>query len=448
MTYKASSRRGSPYFPKDATGREHVKTEAEQVTVRLYWGWYVVGGAFLVMAVSYGTRYCFGIFVNPLSLEYNWSRSVISGAASLMIFTSGVGGIFMGRLLDRTAPKTMILIGAVVVAAGFMLTSFITSVWEFYLLYGILIGGGTSCLSVVVCNASVGKWFVKKIGVAIGIASMGIGFGTLIVAPLAGYIVKEYGWRMGFISLGSMVLLIGSSMALLTMGKTKPEDYGMLPDGEKLLSHAEATEGVTPMVEGSLRPVLADLRFWILASAFGLAITVVTMAFVHQVAYAIDNEINNVAAATSVGLVGVASILGRFFFGWLSDQLRDPKYSASLGFLFMAVGIFVLMYARTSTALFVYAVVFGFGYGSTAPMMPVLLADRFGRHVLGASYGMLIFFITIGGALGPLLGGLIHDHLGGYKVAWKMNIVALVAITLLILLLEPRVESSGAPRGP
>jgi MFS family permease len=201
------------------------------------------------------------------------------------------------------------------------------------------------------------------------------------------------------------------------------------------------------MVEGSLRPVLADLRFWILASAFGLAITVVTMAFVHQVAYAIDNEINNVAAAASVGLVGVASILGRFFFGWLSDQLRDAKYSASLGFLFMAVGVFVLMYARTSTVLFVYAVVFGFGYGSTAPMMPVLLADRFGRHVLGASYGMLIFFITIGGALGPLLGGLIHDHLGGYKVAWKMNIVALVAITFLILLLEPRVESSGAHRG-
>ena len=130
-----------------------MKTEAAQVTVRLYWGWYVVGGAFLIMAVSYGTRYCFGIFVNPLSLEYNWSRSVISGAASLMIFTSGVGGIFMGRLLDRTAPKTMIWIGAVVVAAGFMLTSFITSVWEFYLLYGILIGGGTSCLSVVVCNA-------------------------------------------------------------------------------------------------------------------------------------------------------------------------------------------------------------------------------------------------------------------------------------------------------
>ena len=436
-----------PYFPKYATGREHVKTEAAQVTVRLYWGWYVVGGAFLIMAVSYGARYCFGIFVNPLSFEYNWSRSVISGAASLMIFTSGVGGIFMGRLLDRTAPKTMIWIGAVVVAVGFMLTSFITSVWEFYLLYGILIGGGTSCLSVVVCNASVGKWFVKKRGVAIGIASMGIGFGTLIVAPLAGYIVKGYGWRMGFISLGSMVLLIGGSMAFLSMGKTKPEDYGMLPDGEKLLSHSESTEGVTSMVEGSLRPFLADLRFWILASTFGMAITVVTMAFVHQVAYAIDNGINNVAAATSVGLVGVASVLGRFFFGWLSDQLRDAKYSASLGFLFMAVGVFVLMYARTSTVLFVYAVVFGFGYGSTAPMMPVLLADRFGRHVLGASYGMLIFFVTIGGALGPLIGGLIHDHLGGYKVAWKMNIVALVAITVLILLLEPRVESSGAHRG-
>jgi sugar phosphate permease len=419
-------------------------TQAGQKEARLYWGWYVVGGAFLVMTINYGARYCFGIFINPLSLEYNWSRSVISGAASLMIITYGVGGIFTGRLLDRMAPRTMIMIGVAVSAAGFILTSFITSPWKFYLVYGILCGAGTSCFGVVVCSTSVGKWFVKKRGLTIGIASMGIGFGTMILAPLVGYIVKEYGWRMGFISLGIMVLLIGESIALLVMGKTKPEDYGMLPDGEQPRRHPEATEGVSPLPAGSLRPVLVDSRFWILVAAFGLAVTVEMMAFMHQVAYAIDNNIEKVAAAASVGLVGIASILGRFFFGWLSDRLRDAKYSASLGFLFMVVGIVVLMHARTPAVLFGYAMLFGFGYGSMAPMMPVLLADRFGRHVLGASYGMLIFFITIGGGLGPLLGGLIYDHLGGYEVAWRMGIAALVAVTFLILLLKPRAESPAA----
>ena len=406
----------------------------------LYWGWYVVGGAFLVTAINYGARYSFGIFINPLALEFDWSRSIISGAASLMMISYGVGGIFIGPLLDRTAPRTMIMIGVAVVAAGLILTSFITSAWQFYLIYGILCGLGASCFGVVVCNSSVGKWFIKNRGLAIGIASMGIGFGTMVSAPLAGYVVSKYGWRAGFISLGIIILLIGESMAFLIMGKTKPEDYGILPDGAQPQPNTEATEGVLLPQAGSLGPVLIDSRFWILAGAFCMAVSAEMMVFVHQVAYAIDNGIDEVTAAASVGLVGVASIPGRVFFGWLSDRLKDPKHSAALGFLFMVVGVYVLMDARTPAILYVYAMLFGFGYGSMAPMMPVLLADRFGRHVLGASYGMLTFFITIGGGLGPLLGGMIYDHFGDYDVAWKLGFTAISASTVLILLMKRRAE--------
>lgn len=411
------------------------------------WGWYVVAGAFLLMSINYGARYCFGIFIKPLSMEYQWSRSVISFAASLMIVTYGVGGIFTGRLLDIMAPRRMMMIGAVAVATGFILTAFITTPWQFYLLYGLLCGAGASCFGVVVCNSSVGKWFVKKRGLAIGIASIGIGFGTMVLAPVAGYIVNEYGWRMGFVFLGVMVFIIGISISQLFMGKTCPEDYGMLPDGATTKNIASA-EGCAPPppppVRGSLRPVLADSRFWILAFCYSLAVVVEMMAFMHQVAYAIDNQIEKMAAAASVGLVGIASILGRFFFGWLSDRIRDAKYSACLGFIFMALGIFVLMYARTPAVLFLYAALFGFGYGSLAPMMPFLLADRFGRHVLGASYGMLTFFVGIGGGIGPLLGGFIYDRLGSYNYAWKLDIAVLVAVTFLILLVKPREEKSTA----
>lgn len=406
----------------------------------LYWGWYVIAGAFLIMAINYGARYCFGIFIKPLAAEYQWSRSVISLAATLLVVTYGIGGILTGRLLDKMAPRKMMTIGAAAFGAGLILTSFITTPWQFYLVYGILCGFGASCFGVVVCNSSVGKWFVRKRGVAIGIASIGIGLGTMILAPIDGYIVKEYGWRMGFIFLGVIVLVIGISMAQLFMGKTCPEDYGMLPDGETTSCSGPA-EGypLQPLpLQGSLRPVLADSRFWIMALAYSLAVTAEMMAFMHQVAYAIDNQIEKVAAASSVGFVGVASILGRFFFGWLSDRIRDAKYAACLGFIFMAVGIFVLMHARTPAVLFLYAMLFGFGYGSMSTMMPFLLADRFGRHVLGSSYGMLTFFVGIGGGVGPLLGGIIYDRLGSYSFAWKLDIAVLVSVTFLILLLKPR----------
>ena len=237
-----------------------------------------------------------------------------------------------------------------------------------------------------------------------------------------------------------IVLGFGISIAQLFMGKTCPEDYGMLPDGEtsSSLGLPQECPVQAPPKLNSLRPVLADSRFWIMALSYSLAVTAEMMAFMHQVAYATDNQIEKVAAASSVGLVGVASILGRFFFGWLSDRIRDAKYAACLGFIFMAVGICVLMHTRTAAVLFVYAMLFGFGYGSMSPMMPFLLADRFGRQVLASSYGMLAFFAGIGGGVGPLLGGIIYDRLGSYNFAWKLDIAILVAVTFLILLLKPR----------
>lgn len=109
-------------MPNSSMEHERLGTQGKQAT-GLYWGWYVVGGAFLVTAINYGARYFFGIFVNPLELEYHWSRSIISGAASLMMISYGISGIFIGRLLDRMAPRTLIMIGVAVVAAGFVLTS-------------------------------------------------------------------------------------------------------------------------------------------------------------------------------------------------------------------------------------------------------------------------------------------------------------------------------------
>ena len=412
----------------------------------IYWGWYVVGGAFIIMAINYGARYCFGIFIKPMSLEYQWSRSVISFAASLMIVTYGVGGILTGRILDRMAPRHMMTLGAVVVGLGFILTAFIRTPWQFYLTYGILCGLGSSCFGVVVCNSSVGKWFVKKRGLTIGIASIGIGFGTMVLAPLAGYIVKVYGWRSGFIFLGVMVFIVGISASQLFMGRTNPEDYGLKPDGEASLENGVPDAEVAQIhpVPGSLRTVIRDSRFWVLALCYSFAVIAEMSAFMHQVAYATDNHIEKVAAASSVGVVGVASILGRFFFGWLNDRISDAKYSASLGFAFMALGMIILLWVDSPAMLLIYSILFGFGYGSMAPTMPYLLAHRFGRRVLGASYGLLTFFVGIGGGIGPLLAGHIYDRFGSYVYAWQLNIAILVVVTFAILRLKPRSAGQAA----
>jgi MFS family permease len=408
---------------------------------KIYWGWYVVAGSFFVLAINYGARYCFGVFLKPLSLEHGWSRSVISLAATINMAVYSTGAIFLGRLLDRIAPRWIITCGSLLAATGFFLTSRIHTPLGFYITYGLLVGMGASCLGVVVCSSSVGKWFLKKRGIALGIATMGISFGTIALTPLSGYINQCLGWRAGLVALGSITCLVGVLISQFLMRKTKPEDYGLLPDGDKSLPAGHSSAPPAAMRISTL-VIFQDRRFWTIAVGHGLVIMVVMSVFVHQVAYAMDNGIGSLAAATSLAMISITGFAGQFFFGWLSDRVRDPKHAYIIGLFVLLMGMILLWRAHSATRLYISALVYGFGYGCLAPIMPILAADRFGRHVLGSIYGLLTFFIGLGGSIGPILGGIIYDKFGAYQHLWEINIALLTVISAVMFTLK-----KGKPLG-
>ena len=411
---------------------------------KIFWGWYIVAGAFFVMAVNYGARYCFGIFVKPLSVEQGWSRSVISMAATINMIVYSIGAIFVGRMLDRIAPRWIITAGAAIAATGYILTGFANTPVSLYLTYGLLVGLGATGMGVVVCSSSVGKWFIKKRGMAIGIATMGISFGTMTLTPLSGYIGKYFSLRLGLVILGIITLLVGIVISQILMRKTQPEAYGILPDGDKtpLPGQIPVVPAITPV---STRTMFRDLRFWTIAVSHGLTVMVIMSIFVHQVAYAIDNNIDSIAAATSLAVISITGFFGQFFFGWLSDRLHDPKYAYFLGIIFLLVGVILLYNTHSVGSLYLYAVIYGFGYGCLAPILPILAADRFGRHVLGSIYGLLTFFIGVGGSIGPILGGIIYDNFGSYHYLWIINIAVLTTISIVILTLKKGNPYKSAP---
>ena len=410
----------------------------------IYWGWFVVAGAFCVLAANYGARYCFGVFVRPMFMDYQWPMSTISLAFSINLIMYGLGGLVSGRFLDRMAPRWIMTVGSCIAAVGFVATGFVRTPTQLYITFGILCGIGSAGIGAVVSAASVGKWFIRRRGVAMGMATIGIGVGTMLLTPLAGWIVTKYDWRTGFIALGIFILVVGVLVSQLVMRRSTPEAYGLLPDGDQpvIQTFEQESPACAPPHTPSTK-VLSDHRFWILVICFTGVIMVQMMVFVHQVPYAVNNGIDRVVAASSLGAIGVASIFGRFFFGWLSDHLHDPKYSALVGYLIVACGIIVLLNVQTVRMLYVFAVVFGFGYGHLAPVMPVLVSDRFDRNVLGSVYGLLTFFTSaIGGTVGPVLGGIIYDTSGSYRLAWWLNIAVLTLISLGILALKPRRASS------
>jgi MFS family permease len=405
----------------------------------MFWGWYVVMGAFLISSISYGARYSFGVFVKPMSIDYGWSRSVVSLGASINMIVYSFCAIFLGRMLDKVAPRWIITAGAIVASVSYILTGLARTPLHFYLVYGVLCGAGTACMGLLVVNSSVAKWFIRKRGIAIGISTMGVSFGTIALTPLAGYIVKNYDWHYGFVFLGVIFVLMGVSLSQLLMGRADPQSHGLLPDGDRKTPQAlEAGHVERQPVYFSVKVIFRNSHFWILVASFSLAVMTLMAVFVHQVAYALDNNIENVVAASSLGALGLGGFCGQFFFGWFSDRVKDVKYSAVLGMIIMAAGMVLLLTATTAQRLYFYALIYGFGYGSLGPMMPILVADRFGRHVLGSVYGWLTFFMGICGGIGPFIGGLIYDLSGSYTYVWQANIVILVSCALLMLGLAPR----------
>jgi MFS family permease len=415
-----------------------------------YWGWYIVAAAFVALGVNYGSRYCFALFVNPLAVDLQWSRSVISLGATVGVWAYGIGGIISGRLLDRMAPRWIITIGSILLSAAFFSMSFVQTPLQFNLLFGILSGVGGSFFGVVVCNSYISKWFLKKRGVAIGFATMGIGTATMVLPFIVAPIIKGYGWRAGFVALGCLVMILGISMAQLVMARAKPEDHGLRPDGEEIAPLSALEENKEPAFSTLAQKVqfLKDTRFWILAFCFSLAVMAEMLAFTHQVAFAIDNGIERVRAGVSISIIGLASIAGRYFFGWIGDRLQDAKYAASIGFAVMALGLFSLMQYPTVYGLYGYAALFGFGYGSIATMMPYLLADRFGSGMLGTIYGVLTFFVVAAASIGPILGGYLYDKIGSYDVAWKLCLGLLILVTFVVMTLKKEGKKASSTSLP
>ena len=401
----------------------------------IFWGWYIVMGAFFIMSINYGARYCFGVFLKPMTVEFGWSRSVTALAATINMLVYSFGAIFVGRMLDRVAPRWITTIGATIAACGYILTGFVNTPIGFYITYGLMVGIGATGMGVVACTSSVGKWFIKKRGVAIGIASMGISFGTVALTPLAGYVSGYFSWRFGLIALGILTFLIGVIISQTVMRKKQPEAYGLLPDGDKIAIPHQAQISLAVQRIPTLT-IFKDSRFWTLAICQGLAVMVGMSVFVHQVAYATDNGIDKMAAATSLAAVSMTGFLGQFFFGWFSDRLKDPKYASFLGTMFLLTGMILLINAKSISQLYIYALIYGFGYGSLAPVVPITAANRFGRHSLGSIYGLLTFFIGVGGSIGPILGGFIYDHFGSYRYLWLINIFVLSCIAIAILTLK------------
>ena len=174
---------------------------------RFFYGYIVVGAALIIMAVMYGAYNSFGIFFKPVLTDFNWTRAVTSGGLSLSWIVHGLLGIIMGRLTDRFGPRVVLTICGFLLGLGYLLMSQIGTVWQLYLFYGVIIGAGMGGSWVPIVS-TVARWFVKRRNLMTGIVLSGVSIGTLIGAPVASRLISAYDWRMSYVIVGGIVLVV------------------------------------------------------------------------------------------------------------------------------------------------------------------------------------------------------------------------------------------------
>ncbi len=381
--------------------------------------------SFVTIALAYGVNFSFSVFFVPILEEFKWSRGSIAAAFSLSSFIIGVGSWPAGRLVDRFGPRKIMMAGAIVLALATMASSLIQEIWHLYFLGGILAGLGICGLGGIPNSVLISNWFVRNRGSMVGIAFSGMGIGILAVSPSAQYLIFSLGWRMAYLVFGLAVLLL-----LLPLGfflEDHPKRSRMTMGAGKGNGHPQA-EYSKNQWDWTLKGVMKTFPFWALfVSNFILPLGVFPVA-IHQVAYIIDLGYSRLLAAFIFGAMGLLSAAGRPLFGILSDRIGREQ-AVTLSFICSIGGVLILIFLPALQSpfwLYLYALLFGLGFGSRGPIMAAMIADRFpGRH-FGSIYGFINVGNGVGGALGPWLGGFLYDLTGSYRIPFSLCIPALV----------------------
>jgi MFS family permease len=386
--------------------------------------------------------YGFSVFVRPMALELGWSMALISGAFSLYRLESGIGAPIAGFLLDRVGPRILVFGGGIVWGAGLVFLSQVTTVFQFYMAFILISLGWTFSSGVAVAAPLIGKWFIKRRGRALGFFTAVVGFSGVLV-PLLSHCIVTYGWKSTLWVMGLLTVVIVVPLSFCL--RHRPEDHGLLPDGERTWPSPEGRIAVESPAEQevdiSLKTAFGTPSFWILSACFLSFQMTMSALFVHLVPHLVTAGIDPTTASLTVTFITLSSVIGRAGFGWLSD-IMSKKWLLISTFVLQAIGLFAFSQVETVIHLIPFLVTYAPSYGGSIVLRAAVAGAYFGRKNFGTVYGALLGMGTFGGVAGPVLAGFAYDVQGNYRLIF-MLLALLSLLSALILLTLKRPDAYG-----
>jgi MFS family permease len=408
---------------------------------RIYYGWVVLAAGFTIMLLGYAMRNTFTVFYPVIVQDFGWTRSITAIMYSLTLLCYGFIAPVAGGLVDRFNPKYILAAGGLIVGSGIALCSFATQTWHFYLLYGVMVAVGLSLIGITPLSTIITNWFPRRRGFVFGL--LGAGFGvSLVSAPVFQYLISGFGWRAAYGIIGVAALATIIPLVLLFIRRNPAfESLGNLTVGPTDTSVTGGAEPHAPQVdtEWTVQKALRTntYRFFLTISFcnMGLAPQII---LAHEVYFLQDLGYTPMAAATVFSVFGVFFAVGTVS-SFLSDRF-GRTYIFMGGTILSSVGVVLLMLSQDNSSVvipIVFAIFTGFGMGVAPMTCYAAVADRFhGRHY-GSIQGTVVMSASLGGAIGPWIGGVLHDMSGNYQSALVVVVFFFLTGVLFMWLIRP-----------
>ena len=374
----------------------------------LTYGWVVVGAGALLTCVSMGSMFSLAVFLQPMSVDTGWSRTGISTAMTIDFLAMGFAAFLWGALSDRYGARIVVLMGSLLLGLGLVLASRATSLIEFQLLFGLVIGAAAGAFYAPMMTIAA-AWFEHNRSLAVALVSAGMGVAPLTMAPFARWLITNYEWRPAMMTVGIVAWILLVPAALLV--RRPPVVLEIDPPSPGVATPVAA---LAPIARMSAGEALRTPQFAALALAHFACCAAHSGPIFHMVTFAIGCGIPAMAAVTVYSLAGFSGLGGRLLLGVLADRLGAKPVLVG-GLMVQALGAGAYLFVNQLGELYALSIVFGIAYGGVMPLYAILARDYFGAHIMGTVFGAISAVASLGMAFGPWAGGWVFDTYASYS---------------------------------
>ncbi len=413
------------------TGRRHV-----------YYGWWLLAGSVVAMAIGSGVSFwAFGLYVGPLEDQFGWSRAEIAGGFSVGLLVSGLAAPLVGRWIDRYGPRRVILVGAVLTAASYLLLAITDTLWHWFVFQAIN-AVFRQLMFFIPFQALVTRWFDRRRGIAVGILATGFSLGGFVVVPIMRLVIDAVAWDGSFIFAGIVVTAVFVPLSLLLV-RDHPADVGAYVDGDDTPPTRAAGAGM--MAGVTVRDAIRTPLFWVVALALMTFFYGMFGWMVHAVPFYESVGVSTGWAAALVSIAAGGGIFSRLAFGYLADRIRSIEVASMVLAVFLGCSMLTLLISGGSVAgLAIFITFWIVGSGGGPMIEPLLLTRSFGVAHFASLLGVVAVVETVGQILSPTIAGALFDATGSYDWALVMFASA-IGVSFLLFWLASRLPRPVIP---